>query len=69
MIRRELPLTLIASPVEPAAKGKRGFSFVLAWAAAGTVLEIGETVHGSCFFLLRKVVVFAFVLFMLRFAG
>jgi hypothetical protein len=35
MIRRELPLTVIAGPVEPVAWGKRGFSFVLAWAAAG----------------------------------
>jgi hypothetical protein len=31
MIRRELSLTFIASPVEPVASAKRGFSFVLAW--------------------------------------
>ena len=42
---------------------------MLAWAAAGSALEMGGTVHGLCFFLLRKVVVFAFVLFTLRFAG
>jgi hypothetical protein len=52
MIRRELPLTVIASPVEPVALAKRGFSFVLASAAAGSVLEISVDVH--------RLVVFAF---------
>ena len=42
---------------------------MLALAAAGSVLEMDNTVHVFCFFLLRKVVVFAFVLFTLRFAG
>ena len=47
MIRRELPLTVIASPAESVAYGKRGFSFVLALAAAGSVLEIGGDIHWS----------------------
>jgi hypothetical protein len=54
MIRRELPLTVIASPAEPVALGERGFSFVLALAAAGSVLEVGGAVHrlnDLCFFL------------------
>ena len=53
MIRRELPLTVIASPAEPVALGERGFSFVLALAAAGSVLEVGGAVHrlnDLCFF-------------------
>jgi hypothetical protein len=41
MIRRQLPLTVIASPAEPVALAKRGFSFVLALAAGGPLLEIG----------------------------
>jgi hypothetical protein len=45
MIRRELPLTVIASPAEPVAEGKREFCFVLASAAAGSVLEISDDVH------------------------
>jgi hypothetical protein len=45
MIRRELPLTVIASPVEPVALAKRGFSFVLALAAAGSVFEMDVSVH------------------------
>jgi hypothetical protein len=50
MIRRELPLTLNASPAEPVAKGRRGFSFVLAPAAADPVLELDNVVHGLiCF--------------------
>jgi hypothetical protein len=63
MIRRELPLTTDASPVEPVANVRRGFSFVLAPAAADPVLDLDNVVHelfGFCFFLLRKV--FAFVL-------
>jgi hypothetical protein len=39
LIRRELPLTYVASPAEPVAKVRRGFSFVPAPAAAGPVLE------------------------------
>jgi hypothetical protein len=69
MIRRELPLTVIASPVEPVGIGQGGFSFVLAQTAAGSALEMSNAVHGFCFFLLRKVFVFALVCFMLRFAG
>jgi hypothetical protein len=63
MIRRELPLTNIASPAEPVAYFRRGFSFVLAPAAADPVLELDSVIHGlngSCFFLFWKV--FAFVL-------
>jgi hypothetical protein len=63
MIRRELPLTYYASPAEPVAKGSRGFSFVLAPAAADPVLDLDNVVHGLicfCFFLIWKV--FAFVL-------
>ena len=63
MIRRELPLTTHASPAEPVANVRRGFSFVLAPAAADSVLEMDNVVHWSirfCFFLIWKV--FAFVL-------
>ena len=63
MIRRELPLTTNASPAEPVANVRRGFSFVLAPAAADPVLELDNVVHGLmffCFFLIWKV--FAFVL-------
>ena len=63
MIRRELPLTNCASPAEPVAYFRRGFSFVLAPAAADSVLEMDNVVHWSirfCFFLIWKV--FAFVL-------
>jgi len=63
MIRRELPLTLNASPAEPVAKGRRGFSFVLAPAAAEPVLELDNVVHGLIcfwFFLIWKAFVFVF---------
>ena len=63
MIRRELPLTTDASPAEPVANFRRGFSFVLASAAADSVLELDSVVHsliGFCFFLIWKA--FAFVL-------
>jgi hypothetical protein len=63
MIRRELPLTTTASPARPVANVRRGFSFVLAPAAADPVLELDSVIHGLnrfCFFLLWKV--FAFVL-------
>src|ERR1700727_2372092 len=45
MIRRELPLTVVASQVEPVAGAKGGFSFVLALAAAGSVFEMDVSVH------------------------
>jgi len=45
MIRRELPLTMRASQAEPVAKGRRGFSFVLAPAATDPVLELKSIVH------------------------
>ncbi len=55
MIRRELPLTINASPAEPVANFRRGFSFVLAPAAADPVLELDNVVH--------VLIVFAFSLF------
>ena len=58
MIRRELPLTTPASPAEPVANFRRGFSFVLAPAAADPVLELDDVVHWLtcfCFFLIWKV--------------
>ncbi len=58
MIRRELPLTTHASPAVPVANFRRGFSFVLAPAAADSALELDDLVHdlnGFCFFLLWKV--------------
>jgi hypothetical protein len=47
MIRRELPLTTSASPAEPVANFRRGFSFVLAPAAADLILELDNVVHVS----------------------
>ena len=61
MIRRELPLTTHASPAKPVANFRRGFSFVLAPAAADSALELDNDVHWLnrfCFFLIRKVFVF-----------
>ena len=52
MIRRELPLTTHASPAEPVANFRRGFSFVLAPAAADSVLELDNVVHWLDRFLL-----------------
>jgi hypothetical protein len=63
MIRRELPLTTDASPAEPVANFRRGFSFVLAPAAADSVLELDSIVHRCfclCFFLIWKAFAFAF---------
>ena len=60
MIRRELPLTNGASPAEPVAYFRRGFSFVLAPAAAEPVLELNRLVQGFCFSLVGKVFVFVF---------
>ena len=60
MIRRELPLTTDASPAEPVANVRRGFSFVLALAAADPVLDMDNFVHWLicfCFFLMGKVFV------------
>ena len=61
MIRRELPLTTDASPAEPVANVRRGFSFVLAPAAADLVLDLDSFVHWLicfCFFLIWKVLAF-----------
>jgi hypothetical protein len=44
MIRRELPQTSHASPARPVANVRRGFSFVLAAAAADLVLELENVV-------------------------
>jgi hypothetical protein len=63
MIRRELPLTTDASPAEPVANFRRGFSFVLAPAAAGSVLELDGVVHLLIclrFFLIWKVLLLPF---------
>ena len=50
LIRRELPLASVANPAKPVAKRFRGFSFVPALAAAGSVLEFGGIVHSlGCF--------------------
>ena len=68
MIRRELPLTTHASPAEPVANVRRGFSFVLAPAAADSVLELDNVVHelnGFCLFLIWKVFAFVFSVFLM----
>ena len=63
MIRRELPLTTHASPAKPVANFRRGFSFVLAPAAADPVLELDIVVHRLvCFLFFPYLEVFAFVL-------
>ena len=54
MIRRELPLTTYASPAEPVANFRRGFSFVLAPAAADPVLELDNVVDVSIAFSRRQ---------------
>jgi hypothetical protein len=62
MIRRELPLTNFASPAGPVAYFRRGFSFVLAPAAADPVLELDYAVHRCfCFSLFGKVLFLLFV--------
>jgi len=67
MIRRELPLTTHASPAEPVANFRRGFSFVLAPAAADPVLELDNVVHVLiCFSLLGK---FSLLFFRFRHAA
>jgi hypothetical protein len=51
MIRRELPLTTHASPADGLSQiSARGFSFVLAPAAADLVLELDCVVQSFCFF-------------------
>ena len=60
MIRRELPQTSDASPARPVANVRRGFSFVLAPAAADLVLELDCFVQGFCFSLVGRVFVFVF---------
>jgi hypothetical protein len=70
MIRRELPLTTRASPAEPVANVRRGFSFVLAPAAADPVLELENVVHvsiGLLFPYLESSCFCSFVLVMLPF--
>src|ERR1700757_2822435 len=53
MIRRDLPQTSDASPARPVANVRRGFSFVLAPAAADLVLELDCFVQGFAFSLLE----------------
>lgn len=54
MIRRELPQTSHASPARPVANVRRGFSFVLAPAAADLVLELDCLVQGFAFSFLGR---------------
>src|ERR1017187_13008 len=64
MIRRELPLTTDASPAEPVANFRRGFSFVLAPAATDSVLELDSVVHRcSCLFFFPYLEKFLFLSF------
>ena len=60
MIRRELPQTSDASPARPVANVRRGFSFVLAAAAADLVLELDCLVQRFYFFLSGKIFVLSF---------
>ena len=61
MIRRELPLTTLASPAKGLSQmSGRGFSLVLAPAAADLVLELNCDVQGFAFSLVGEVFVFAF---------
>ena len=64
MIRRELPLTTYASQAEPVANFRRGFSFVLAPAAADLVLELDNAIHGWIVFAFPYLEGFWFCLFM-----
>jgi hypothetical protein len=54
MIRRELPQTSDASPAEPVANVRRGFSFVFAPAAADLVLELDCHVQRFAFSFLGR---------------
>jgi hypothetical protein len=69
MIRRELPLTSNASPAEPVANFRRGFSFVLAPAAAGSVLELDGVVICRSVFVFFSFGRFCFCLFGSRHAA
>ena len=61
MIRRELPLTTTASPANGLSHGEeRGFSFVLAPAAADPVLELDCLVQGFAFFLFGRFLFLSF---------
>ena len=61
MIRRELPQTCDASPARPVADVRRGFSFVLARAAADLVLELDCLVQRFAFSFLERFLVGLFV--------
>ena len=69
MIRRELPLTTDASPAEPVANFRRGFSFVLAPAAADLVLELDNVVHVSIVFVFSLFGKFLLLFFRYRHAA
>ena len=69
MIRRELPLTTYASPAEPVANFRRGFSFVLAPAAADPVLELDNVVHVSIVFVFSLFGKFLLLFFRYRHAA
>jgi hypothetical protein len=69
MIRRELPLTNFASPAEPVAYFRRGFSFVLAPAAADPVLELDCAVHRCSVFVFSLFGKFLSLLFVSRHAA
>ena len=69
MIRRELPLTIHASPAKPVANVRRGFSFVLAPAAADPVLELDNVVHGLIVFAFSLVGKFLLLFFRYRHAA
>ena len=61
MIRRELPLTTIASPAKGLSQiSGRGFSFVLAPAAADLVLELNCLVQVFAFSLVGEFLLFVF---------
>jgi len=60
MIRRDLPQTSDASPAEPVANVRRGFSFVFAPAAADLAPRVRLPCSTFCFFLSGKVFVFSF---------
>jgi hypothetical protein len=63
MIRRELPLTTHASSAKGLSQiDGRGFSFVLAPAAADLVLELNCVVQRFVFSLVGKVFVFGFLM-------
>jgi len=69
MIRRELPLTNFASPARPVAYFRRGFSVVLAPAAADPVLELDCAVHRCSVLVFSLFGKFLFLLFGFRHAA